>query len=1049
MSIDWTKEQENAIYHNGHDILVSAGAGSGKTAVLTERVLQYVLGGKDVDRMLILTFTRAAADQMKEKIRKKLREHKGEELSSEQRATQLNKIDSSYIMTFDAYALSVVKKYHYLLNVSREIGIIDANIISLKSQQILDEIMAEKYASHDLRFEKLISDFCNRDDEKIRKWVRELNKSLSTKPGRDRYLQEILDPAIWQKQRDELFGEYEQLLRERQDEIEKMLDELSTMGVENFDKVIEPISGLRNAHSYEQFHEYCDEKLGNLKKGSPPEASEYKKKIAAKISKLHSLTCLEKEDLLGQYDHCRDYLAELIDLTQQLKSRLDEYKKESDQYEYSDIFAMALQIIEEHEDVRQEISSHFFEIMIDEYQDTNDIQEDFISRIAHDNVYMVGDIKQSIYRFRNANPDIFQGRYEDLKNNRKKGEVIDLLSNFRSRRSVVDAINLIFNRLMDSRIGGADYRKDHQMVFAQRKYPEDGNDYKMEILNYAYDKQMPPFNGQPSFSRAEIEAFIIGQDIKHKIESGMQIFIPDKEIARNAEYRDFCILIDVSKQFDLFKKILTYLNIPVRIEQDEELKSSDVLTVIKNIFRLIKAVSEEDKDGICYNFVSVARSFVVEMTDSEIHQLIKEEKYLNTPLIETIRKISENLECKSIGELLEEIIREFEIDSKINRIGEVYDNQVRLEYLQALCHQLNKLDYDYVSFVEYLDHIFDDNNKIVFSMNKPDINAVRIQTIHKSKGLEYHICYFPGLYHQFNDLDKRKEVVYDNRYGIIVPDYIAGRGIKSTFVKELFKDKYDREDISEKIRLLYVALTRTMEKIVLVGPFEDKSTDGEVIPAFNRYEIRRMIDMLNLQYDTLRPYMRDIDLNDGSLGLSKDYNARKDNLLDQLEMNIKPLAIIPHSPVKAETRTSGKFSKGSGLITPEQKSSMAYGSLLHYYLEIIDLADPDYGAIEHKCQKDIRRFLNSELMKNIARGKAYKEYEFVFEEDGQIRHGFIDLLMEYDDHFDIIDYKLKHIDDEAYTMQLSGYRQYLQSITNKTVYCYLYSLKDGTFRKVE
>ncbi len=1047
MSVKWTPQQQQAIYDHGHDILVSAGAGSGKTAVLTERVLQHVLSGKNIDEMLILTFTRAAADQMKEKIRKKLREYNGPELSAQQKAVQLNKIDSSYIMTFDAFALSVVKKYHYLLNVSKDISEVEENIISLKTKQLLDEVMNEKYAGHDQRFEKLVGDFCVRDDQQIREWVIYLNKALAKRLDRQDFLKRILDEESWKANRDCYFREYEELLRRRISEVDEMLNQLSTMELDNFDDILDALRPLLDAQDYQQIHD--SHPAVPTVKGSP-EARQLRNEVIKKaVDKIAELTALEKPELLRQYDHTRDYVAELADLSQRLKEKMDSFKRRIDLYEFSDIFEMAVKIVDEHEEIRREISEHFFEIMIDEYQDTNDLQEYFISRISHDNVYMVGDIKQSIYRFRDARPDIFQGRYEDFRSEKRKGEVIDLLNNFRSRESVVNDINLIFNRLMDSRIGGADYQKEHQMVFGQKAYPADGTAYEMEILNYEHDPKAPPFAGQPKFSRSEVEAFIIGQDIQKRINNGMLVYDPDEKISRKACYSDFCILIDVSTQFELYKKILTYLQIPVRIEQDEELKGSDVLTVIKNIFRLIQACHQENEQEMKYYFTSLSRSFLIENQDSEIYRLLGDGSYLNTDLMKSINTIRENLDCKSIGALLEEMISEFDIDNRICRIGETYENQVRLEYLQQLCHQLNKLDYDYVSFIEYLDHIFDDERKITFKMNRPDVDAVRIQTIHKSKGLEYHICYFPGLDKGFNNKDRDAALSCDEKYGIIIQDYIENRGMNPTFVRELYREKYNRENISEKIRLLYVALTRTKEKIIMVGPFTDESDHGPIISDYQRLSFDRMIEMLNCQYDILRPYMKDIDLNDGSLTLSKDYNVRKDSLLKSLKADKDPLTVISHDSYLPQVITSQRFSKDSGLITPQQKHSLQFGSQMHYYLEIIDLANPDYELIEPKYRKTIRNFLGSELMKNVRDGRVYKEYEFVFPQQGQIRHGFIDLLVEYDDHFDIIDYKLKHIDDENYTMQLSGYRQYLQAITDKPVRCYLYSLSDGIFREVE
>ncbi|MBQ6654166.1 MAG: UvrD-helicase domain-containing protein [Erysipelotrichaceae bacterium] len=1065
MSQDWTPEQIRAIEESGKNILVSAGAGSGKTTVLTERVLQHLLNGMNIDRMLILTFTNAAAAQMKDKIRDKLKKRLAAGEDRDVMTAQLQKIDSSYIMTFDAYAQSLVRKYNYLLNVSKEISIIDENIISLKTEQFLEEIMTEKYREASVGFESLVGDFCSRDDDKIRKWVIFLNKRLSLRRDREEYLDQLLDPAESESRKARLFEEYVALIRRKQGEVDEMFNEFSTMDVSNYAEIYDSAKDLLTSETYADMHDNMDYKLPAIANGSSEEAKRLKKEIKEKMDDIREMVHHEKEELLKQYDHSQGYLRELVDLVRKLKARLDEYKQASDLYEYSDIFAMAIRIVDEHEDIRREISEHFQEIMIDEYQDTSDLQEYFISRIAHDNVYMVGDIKQSIYRFRNANPDIFQHKYEDFRDGSQPGEVIDLLSNFRSRHSVVEDINTTFGRLMDRRIGGADYLKEHQMIAGQKNYPADGDDYHMELLSYVYkaDKQIQkPFAAPDNYGRPEAEAFIIASDIKRRISEGFKVFDLNDRKERPATYGDFCILIDRSKHFDLFKKILTFLEIPARIEQDEELQESDLLTVIKNILRLVHArrlflAAEDDEtrgkvtEDVRYNFVSLARSFLCRMEDSVIYELIKKEDFLNTPLMEKIERIGRNIKVKSISDLLDEIVEEFDIYGSLNRIGQLNDNQVRLEYLYDLAHRLNKLDYDYVSFIEHLDHIFDNDRSISFSMNKPDIDAVRIQTIHKSKGLEYHICYFPLLYTGFNTKDRNEAVVVDRDCGIIVQDYVDGRGKKDTFVKELYKESYDRENISERIRLLYVAMTRTQEKIILVGPFEDGSDSGNgIIPDYRRMKINSMIDMINCQYDQFRTHITDVVFGENGVRISRDYNRKKADGLKALKKNTTLLTIKSHPTCQPETITSSRYSKHGGqLITKEQKNSMEFGTKMHYYLEILDLAHPDYSLIDAGCRYKIRKFLESDLMKDVASGRAYKEYEFVYEEEGLMRHGFIDLLMEYDDHFDIIDYKLKNIDDENYDMQLTGYRQYLQSISNKPVNCYLYSLTEERFREVD
>lgn len=1048
MSVNWTKEQHDAIYHKGHNILVSAGAGSGKTAVLTERALQYVLSGKDIDHMLILTFTNAAAAQMKEKIRKKIKECS--ELDGDAKKKQLNKIDSSYIMTFDAYALSLVKKYHYLLNVSKNVNIIETNMLDIRFSEYLDEIMAEKYENHEVRFEKLIGDFCSRDDRTVRKWVETIYNKLLLRDDREEYLNNYIENYYSEAYADSLFERYTESLLEELKIMDDMFSQLSALDTGNFDEFYRAFKPLLQATSYEEIRSKLEFKNPNRKKFSPA-ARNLSERILKKISSLRDELIYTEKEVKENYLSTRDYAEELIDIVRKLYERLDEYKNTNDLYDYSDVFAMALKIVKEHEDIRKQISEYFFEIMIDEYQDTNDLQDYFISLIAHDNVYMVGDIKQSIYRFRNANPDIFQQKYAEYKTEASSNEVIDLLQNFRSRTEVVDSINKVFGRLMDNEVGGADYRKEHEMRFGQKEYVNGKSDYDMEILTYAYDRKNYPFNTDPAFNKDEVEAFIVAQDIKKKMADGFEVYDFDLKKLRPATYSDFCILMSKSKNFDLFKKILTLNRIPVRIEQDEEIKGSDLLTVIKNIFRLLDGYQKQDKEIIRYNFISTARSFLMEMPDSEIYDVVTNGRIDSTDLMKKIMLISESIEGKTITDLLDEIIDRFEVYDRMARIGELNDNLVRVNYLYQWAHNLNTLDYSYMEFVEYLDHIFDDERKLQVGLNKPDIDAVKILTIHKSKGLQYHVCYFPQLDSRFNDDDLKKAVTCDPEFGIITPCFIADRGSMDTIARKLYKTKYYSENRSEQIRLFYVALTRTMEKIILVMPDKDNDYGEEgILPAYIRTSFSKMADMISYQYANYAKNRSCIDLENPDLGFTKEYRSNSLNDLDVLkDRNREKIELVPYEIPEPEVVMRSHYSKSTGLITAELKNTMEFGTEMHYYLETLDFRNPDYSQMNRKAADRVRKFMESDLMKNAAQGKAYKEYEFIYMENGEMKHGFIDLLMEYDDHFDIIDYKLKHIDDDNYFLQLSGYRTYLQSISEKPVKCYLYSLIEARFREVE
>ena len=1045
--INWKLPQRHAIYDDDHNIIVSAGAGSGKTAVLTERVFQHVVKNIDINRMLVLTFTENAASEMKKRIRDKIIKNEDNVLSQERRADQLNKIDSSYIMTFDAYALSLVKKYHYLLNVDRDISIMNSQVLFVQYDQFLDEIFNSHYESNDPDFLDIINKFCTKNDNIVRSWVLELNKKLNMRYDRDEYLKNYLDRFYSDEMIQSLFASYEKLLRNRVEEIGALISELSKMA--DIDTLYPGLDNLLAAHSYQDIKTYCRINIGSFKRG---EATEEAKALKGQIKKLFDglieQTAFEKDELIAQYSQTRSTAQCLIGLVCELNDKIREFKKQAEMYEFHDIFNMAIKLVAEFPEVRKETKNSFDEILIDEYQDTNDLQDLFISYLDDGtNIYMVGDIKQSIYRFRNANPELFRKKYHDYCEGRG-GQTIELVENFRSREEVLDDINLIFSRLMDSNIGGVDYDSRQAMVAGNEEYGkagDTGHDNYLEILSY--DKKGYPFEDK-SYKPADAEAIIIAEDIADKKKNGYKIMREKK--LEEVKFSDFCIIADRSKDFDTYKKVLTAYNIPSYIVADETMKDSDLFTVIKSIFGLLCCLKESADDKLKLYFMSLARSFLVEMSDSELYQIIKDNRVLSCDLMKRVVKIADMADRCTIGELLDAIIEEFDVYQRLNKIGSVDDNNIKINYLYQLAHQLSAMNYSYRDFNTFLDNLFNNRDaSLTYKINAPEIDAVKIMTIHKSKGLEFNICYYPHLDSGFNRDDMKQTVTYSRDYGIIVPAYIEGRGYRDTFVKGLHADKLNREDASEKIRLLYVALTRAREKMILIYPAEDYSVQGSKVDEATRLNASKFTILLNALYEVFdkHGYISNLDLTQYDFAKAfKDFSRPLFSRIGNTGEDITLKTEVRIDPVVV---TRERYSKLPTLISAEQKKVLDAGTRMHYYLEMLDFVNPDYSAMDSFSRNKIQKFVESDLMKNIARARTYREYEFVYRDNGTERHGFIDLLVEYDDHFDIIDYKLKNIDDEHYDEQLRGYREYISSVSDKPVNCYLYSIMDSTWREVK
>lgn len=262
--------------------------------------------------------------------------------------------------------------------------------------------------------------------------------------------------------------------------------------------------------------------------------------------------------LISHYLSTKDYVEVIIRILKQLDEKIIQFKKSHNAYEFNDIALKAIELVKNNPDVASEIKNKTFEIMIDEYQDTNDIQETFISYIENNNVYMVGDIKQSIYRFRNANPYIFKNKYDKYREG-DNGFKIDLNKNFRSRKEVIENINLIFNSVMFDEIGGAKYKQEHQMVFGNTTYEKiQESDYNMEILSYDAKSS--------KFKPNELECFIMAQDILRRINNKEQVvyFDHDELKSRDITYSDIVILVDKGKNFELVKKSLKAIKYQLR-----------------------------------------------------------------------------------------------------------------------------------------------------------------------------------------------------------------------------------------------------------------------------------------------------------------------------------------------------------------------------------------------------------------------------------------------------------------------------------------------------
>ena len=1015
----WTKEQNDAIYKSGTNIIVSAGAGSGKTAVLSERVLEKLKQRIHINELLILTFTKAAASEMKERIRKKI---KKENLNQE-----LDMIDAAYITTFDSFALSIVKKYHYLINVSKDVNIIEESLIKIKKEEFLDEIFEDKY-QNDANFKELINDFCVKDDKEIRNQILNINDKLDMLIDKIDYLENYQFSDI-----DKDINSYLIYIKRQILSLEDIISELSNYtDSEYLNKLYESINPLLNSNTYDEIKINSNLKLPPLPRGSQEETKKIKDKLNKKIKSINELCSYENIDnIKDTILKTKDYIKVIIEVILNLTKKINYYKYQNDMYEFNDIALLAIKIVKENPDIALELKNSFKEIMIDEYQDTNDLQEEFIRYISSNNVYMVGDIKQSIYRFRNANPNIFKNKYDNY-SKEIGGIKIDLNKNFRSRKEVLDDINLIFNLIMNDDIGGADYLKTHQMVFGNNAYFNEGatkQDYDLEILEYE--------NSNNNFSKDEVECFLIANDIKNKINSNYQVFDKDELVLRHARYSDFVILLDRSTNFDLFKKIFEYYQIPLNILKEEKMNNDQDIYVLNNLIKFVIKVNKKEYDSdFRYLFISIMRSFIYNEKDDVIFKYFLNKNYYDSDLFKKAKEISLDFNSSYI---INEILEKFSFYEKLITIGNIEASLIKIDQIIDMANNLN--DYDINLFSNHLDKMISENYQMKYQINNDLGDAVKIMTIHKSKGLEYHICYFANMYKSFNISELNEKFLYSNKYGIVTPYF--DEGIGNTIYKTLIKEDYIKEEISEKIRLFYVALTRAKEKMIMVMPYSEINSFNNELVLKNdiKEQYRSFLDIINSIKNRLEKYLIKVDVPN----LTKDYNLIKENNYDISEF--KKLNVENINIANEEIKENSFSKKINEVITKDKKKLLEFGTEFHELLENLDFSKEI--NLENKFyQEKINNFLNSDILKNYRNAKIFKEYEFMYIKDDTKYHGIIDLMLEYDEYIDIIDYKLKNIDDKKYIEQLTGYKNFIESKSNKKVNLYLYSIIDSKFSSI-
>ena len=845
-SVKWTDEQQAAIDKKGSNILVAAAAGSGKTAVLVERIIKKIIVDRvDIDKILVVTFTNAAASEMRERILEAIYKKIEENPEDANLQKQIILLNKSSICTIDSFCLDVIRNNFYEIDISANARVADSTEMLLLKQEVLDDMFEDKYISGDKDFLDLIDTYTkyNKDED-----LKELILKIYT------YIQASPFPEEWLNEKVEMFdieGKYTNfsdtpwgkiIIKNVSDilengilklesirnkmtrfpELEKFINTINIDLVDyyflkdnlnDWDKCVKAIVALKDKRN----NWPTDKKVTNDLKD---EAKNIRDSVKEEFKKVKELLNCTSDEAIADINFMYNILNKLKNIILEFSEKFYQKKREKNIMDFNDMEHLALKILVKKDEagnvvkteVAKKYEEKFEEIAIDEYQDSNLVQEYILTSVSKgNNVFMVGDVKQSIYKFRQARPQLFIEKYNKYKLEPEAGEdrKIQLFKNFRSREEVINNINLMFDRIMDDTIGGASYKVSHRMVYGNPMYQGDGDNgvnNNFEVYSYLNDT---------IFKKDEVEAFIIASDIKNKIINGYPIFGKDTKGIRKAKYSDFAILLDSSKSFELYKKILEYNDIPTSIVKSVNLTDGEVITIIKNIIGFIIKI----KDNVIDNefkklFISIARSFLFNLDDNIIFDYFLNNNFKDSDIYKISYGITKDLDAISLDEIIDIIIDKYDFYNKLFLLGDYSSNIIRIDKLKEITSNLTNLDYDIYKYSEYLEDIIESGMKIEYNVTESSNNTVKIMTIHASKGLEFNVCYYGGLYSKFNIREAISKFSYDDKYGIIIP--YKDKFLYNTIYHNLSYRNYVLENISERIRLFYVALTRAKEKMIFI-----------------------------------------------------------------------------------------------------------------------------------------------------------------------------------------------------------------------------------------
>lgn len=923
-SVNWTKEQKQAIEEKGTNLLVAAAAGSGKTAVLVERIIHKIIDEKmDIDKMLVVTFTNAAASEMRERILdaiyKKIEEDP-ENIHMQRQITLLNK---SSICTIHSFCLDIIRNYFYEINIPANFQIGSSAEMELLKQETLEELLEEKYIEKNEEFLNLVDIYASyRGDENLKELILKIDNQIQSSPFPKKWLEEKVEMFNLKDKLEQDFSKTiwgEMLLQELLEELTEGILKLKKIEnnlrkyieLEKYANVIandineiEKISKLineNNENTWNKVYEIVqiltfekwpiDRKITiDYKNEAKESRDKIKKSINTTLEKIMIYTSKDANEIINQMYPILNGLKNII---LEFEEKFKQKKLEKNRIDFHDIEHYALEILVKEEkgeyvpsNVAKEIQQKFEEIAIDEYQDSNLVQEYILNSVSKgNNIFMVGDIKQSIYRFRQARPELFLEKYknyskiadfnnegkldvqtdriilDEQENNDQKEQInqettslkVQLFKNFRSRNEVLELTNWVFEQIMSEKLGDVEYNEEEYLNLGAN-YPE--NDKEMLIPEcHILDLKDTNEQNEEESSIEELnnegqvetqiieknieEAKLVANRIEELLNSNLKIFDKKLKGLRKLEFRDIAILLrSTTNVAPIYEKELLSRGINVYSDTSTQYLDS---TEIQTIISLLKVIDNPMQD---IPLVLVLRSPIGNFTDNELVEIriadskgyfyeamlkvrtsAKEELrqkidiFLN--MLENWRKVQKE---KPLDELIWQIYQETNYYYYVGLLNNGNLRQANLKMLFERAKQYETASfkglYNFICFIDRLK--LNSGDLSAAKIIGENDNVVRIMSIHKSKGLEFPVVFLSGTGKQFNKQDLNETILIHQDLGF-GPKYIDNTNKLEfpTLAKEALKLKLETELISEEMRVLYVALTRAKEKLIITGVAKD------------------------------------------------------------------------------------------------------------------------------------------------------------------------------------------------------------------------------------